>query len=339
MPSMQALEAARKIAETRYLGQPHVHRVEIGEVTENGKPTGEVGVVVVVTDKGVSAQMAPADQIPRYLRAPDTGEQVRVDIQQAPMAKDRRLWGDPAALSFTSLVPLAGDPRDWQRCFPCPIPGGVQIAPERANWVGTLSCAVRFKNADGQMKYGALTNYHVAVSAEQRGLKIGQPDGHAGDWFAKLDRWSAMQKNAQNRVDAAVLDTWREDGKYAPGCHTVKPVQHAIGAINPNPQREQRIGDRVQKSGRTTAHTTGRVVGIKSTSQVDYGDLGVLTFVDQTVVRADSGHFSQGGDSGSLVLTEDRRPYGLLFAGGGSDTIINPIGFVIDMFELEFFAA
>lgn len=73
-------------------------------------------------------------------------------------------------------------------------------------------------------------------------------------------------------------------------------------------------------------------------SNVDYGDLGVLRFVDQIVIRAASGQFSAAGDSGSFILTKDgNRPYCLLFAGGGSDTIANPIKFVMEMFGIEFF--
>ena len=79
----------------------------------------------------------------------------------------------------------------------------------------------------------------------------------------------------------------------------------------------------VQKYGRTTGQTEGRVWGVNVTVNVSYGSDGVATFVKQIWVRG--GGFSEGGDSGSLVVSMDRRPIGLLFAGGGSDTFVNPI--------------
>lgn len=48
------------------------------------------------------------------------------------------------------------------------------------------------------------------------------------------------------------------------------------------------------------------------------------------------GKFSRGGDSGSLIVTqnENKNPVGLLFAGGGRWTIANPIGLVLDAFDV-----
>jgi hypothetical protein len=63
--------------------------------------------------------------------------------------------------------------------------------------------------------------------------------------------------------------------------------------------------------------------------QVDYGNQGTATFEDQLIVRADSGEFSAGGDSGSAVANEDRFLGGLLFAGGDGITIVNRISHVV----------
>jgi hypothetical protein len=82
----------------------------------------------------------------------------------------------------------------------------------------------------------------------------------------------------------------------------------------------------VQKYGRTTALTTGVVVGVNVTIQVQYTD-GVATFINQVQIRGDKGAFSKAGDSGSLIVTRTgRNPVALLFAGGGTSTFANPIG-------------
>ena len=63
----------------------------------------------------------------------------------------------------------------------------------------------------------------------------------------------------------------------------------------------------------TTETTTGAVETVSATSQVDYGTgNGIATFSDQFVIRADSGDFSQGGDSGSAIVDEDGFVGGLL---------------------------
>jgi hypothetical protein len=96
--------------------------------------------------------------------------------------------------------------------------------------------------------------------------------------------------------------------------------------------RDLQLGDRVQKTGRTTEHTTGMVEVVDTSSVVDYGaGLGNATYQDQLVVRADSGDFSAPGDSGSAIITEDNYLGGLLFAGGSGVTIANKISHVVSL--------
>ena len=51
--------------------------------------------------------------------------------------------------------------------------------------------------------------------------------------------------------------------------------------------------------------------------------------MDQIIIS--DGTFSSGGDSGSLIVTDDgsANPVGLLFAGSPVDTIANPIDTVL----------
>lgn len=341
VPNEALLEAKQKI-EDQYLGKGRVHTVYIGEIEKAGVNNGQIGVVALVDEKIPIAQLSADEIIPRSVEA--EGDCIPVDVQQSPQPTDLRLMlnsmdlVDFAIAQTTDVLPQGID--EWRQCFQVPIPGGVQIAPENAGWVGTLTCACIGKDVDGREIVGCLSNYHVAVSEERPGVRMGQPAGAGGDWFAKLVSWSPMQfsTGASNRVDAAFMSTWRDDGIYAPGCHTVKPEQYKIGKINPSPVLQHRIGDRVQKSGRTTGHQFGRVVGVDATSHIGYGQ-GTARFVGQTIIRGDNGDFSGPGDSGSLVLSEDNRPYGLLFAGGGGTTIINTIADVMEVMKVRFFSA
>ena len=59
---------------------------------------------------------------------------------------------------------------------------------------------------------------------------------------------------------------------------------------------------KVQKYGRTTGHTHGTITGIRATITVNYRT-GKARFVNQLVITG-KGTFSQGGDSGSLIVSE-----------------------------------
>lgn len=91
------------------------------------------------------------------------------------------------------------------------------------------------------------------------------------------------------------------------------------------------INQVVLKSGRTTGFTMGTISSTNTTVSVQYqagcgkGRKFRVTFTNQIVITP--GTFSAGGDSGSLVVTDDvnKQPVGLLFAGSSSATIANPI--------------
>jgi hypothetical protein len=95
------------------------------------------------------------------------------------------------------------------------------------------------------------------------------------------------------------------------------------------------VGQAVQKYGRTTQLTKGTIKAINGTFTVCYDSSCSLNakFIDQIVVGP--GNFSKAGDSGSLVVTNDSYAYpiGLLFAGGGGITIVNPIDDVLSSFS------
>jgi hypothetical protein len=91
------------------------------------------------------------------------------------------------------------------------------------------------------------------------------------------------------------------------------------------------LGQRVEKYGRSTELTTGRVIALDATVMVDYGGGQIAQFVHQIVIGG--GGFAKAGDSGSLVVSQDGlHPVGLLFAGTHTVTIANPISDVLTAF-------
>jgi hypothetical protein len=84
-----------------------------------------------------------------------------------------------------------------------------------------------------------------------------------------------------------------------------------------------RLGLTVQKMGRTTCLTEGRIKAVSVNVDVSYSALGggVAKFVDQIEIAGIDQTFASAGDSGSLIVTQDSCPraVALLFAGTSSD--------------------
>lgn len=107
-----------------------------------------------------------------------------------------------------------------------------------------------------------------------------------------------------------------------------------IGTIS-SVVRAPAVGLGVKKSGRTTGFTTGSITSINATVSVRYpkncgsGGGSTFTFTNQVVVGGSG--FSAGGDSGSVIVTNNScaQPVALLFAGSSTSTIGNPAGQVL----------
>jgi hypothetical protein len=97
------------------------------------------------------------------------------------------------------------------------------------------------------------------------------------------------------------------------------------------------VGLAVAKSGRTSGFTTGTISSINTSVSVQYqpscgqGKKFVVSYTNQVVINSST--FSAGGDSGSLIVSNDnpscRHPVALLFAGSSSTTIGNPVSDVL----------
>lgn len=298
-----------------------IHSVYAGRNIVNGIDRG-AAVVCVVEDKGPRAY---SECIPPYIVTP-SGNKIPTDVVQ-----DRKK--DNLRLVLPDYSPFAEN--DYQRCYNCPIPGAVQVAPEGKNWVGSGGAAVRVKNADGTVWYGIVTNNHVAGGVGAIGQKLCQPHGRAG-WIGVFKIVLPIYLDGRaNYVDVAIADTFRTDGPFAPGTHTVIPRQLTFGRINPSPKDAQ-VRDIAKQEGRTIGATVGQCIGVNGTSHVGY-DGGTAVFRGQDVYEASVGQFSAGGHSGSIIFSEDMRPMSLLFAGGGKQTLGNPIRFVMEATGMEFF--
>lgn len=229
------------------------------------------------------------------------------------------------------IVAYADGPADPKRAFPRPVPIGVSAGHVSIS-AGTLGARV----TDGRNVF-VLSNNHVLAASNQgrEGDHVLQPgvvDGGRDpqDQLGTLADFEPIRFCSVgcpgNRIDAALAATTVEDvGNTTP--------DGGYGTPRSRPA-EAELGMTVQKYGRTTGQTAGRITGIHATIDVGYRGSNAR-FVDQIVIS--DGTFSNPGDSGSLVVTKgkllgDRRPVALLFAGSNVSTIANPIDFVLDRF-------
>lgn len=127
-----------------------------------------------------------------------------------------------------------------------------------------------------------------------------------------------------NRVDAALIEVAETD---------VRADIVDIGV--PKGVKQAQIEMKVQKSGRTTCHTSeGPITGVDATiGPIFYGPGRFAYFSDQIVISKPG--FSAGGDSGSLVLDMDGYAVGKLFAGSESITIANPIQPYLELLDAD----
>ncbi len=231
--------------------------------------------------------------------------------------------------------PPNDDAIDPRRSFPRPVPIGVSTGQVDVT-AGTI--AARVVSPEGVF---ALSNNHVYANKNDanlgdRVLQPGRADGgvEPNDAIGVLHDFEPIRFCAPfpscpaNVIDAAIARTTTEqlgagtpaDGYGIPRAETTRP----------------RLGMEVQKYGRTTGPTTGRITGINAVLNVGFRE-GTARFTGQVVI-ARSG-FSGPGDSGSLIVSrgrgeDDRRPVALLFAGSETSTIANPIDAVLERFDV-----
>lgn len=278
--------------------------------TEHGQET----IVVITKDDFRGPQQA----------VPGTLYALPVSVKPQPRIRDLRFW----LADYPAPRPDPFGP-DHQNCHNEPVPGGVQLQPRGAGWLGTLGCACSFVAPAGHRRWGILSNWHVMVTGSSPGA---HPQHQPTDQYpaiAHLTDFEEVSAGKTNYIDAAVADADID------GLHSVGPQLLGAGKMATEPTDAlQDIA--VAKSGRTTGYQLGLCVGTGAVVSIGYGNF-TATFHDQDVFEGSTGDFSGPGDSGSLIFTAaDRSPVALLFAGGGGTTIGCPIRHVIDRFKIHF---
>jgi hypothetical protein len=217
---------------------------------------------------------------------------------------------------------------------------------------GTIGARVR----DAAGNVYLLSNNHVLANAnnaqlDDSALQPGPIDGGSdpADRIGGLTAFEPLQLGFMgygtdpptNYIDAAIArsstsllsnSTPTDDGYGVPS-GTIVGDGNGDGVID---NESQLLGRAVQKYGRTTKLTQGQVSEVNVTIDVCY-DIFCFTagrFLDQVGICCAG--FSDGGDSGSLIVTGDanKNPVALLFAGGDNRTFANRIDVVLNRFNV-----
>lgn len=294
------IQEVKESNEESLLGFVNVVGLGIGYKTVKGKATDETCISIYVQKKVAVKDLKSCDQIPKKL------DDIKTDVIEV---------GRIETQAFTSRVR--------------PAKPGYSLGHGRVT-AGTFGCLVR--KACFPRRIFMLSNNHVL--ANSNAARIGDPILQPGradggslpkDAIARLSRFIRIRFNdpeAYNLVDAAIA----------------KPIDRrnviaSIAGIGiPKGTVEATLGMAVIKSGRTTETTVGKVIGVDVTVAVGFGSPGVAYFRNQILTT----NMSQGGDSGSLLLSEKTsEATGLLFAGSSRVTVHNNISNVLIALGVE----
>jgi hypothetical protein len=253
-----------------------------------------------------------------------------------------KLDGLPVEVQVTGLVMARTDPTAR---FPRPVPTGVSTGHPNIT-AGTIGARVR----DALGNVYALSNNHVY--ADQNRANLGDPvlqpgtiDGgqYPGDQIGVLDSYVPIDFSfsGYNLMDAAIaLSSEADLGNSTPADGYGIPNSTIYGDGNGDGYFDSTadlLGLPVQKYGRTTLLTQGTVTEVNVFVEVCYE--AIFNFCIKSAYMYDQlgispGTFSGGGDSGSLIVTDDAQnnPVGLLFAGGSDRTFANRIDLVLREF-------
>jgi hypothetical protein len=300
----------------------------LGVKWSGGKSTGEPALLVLVSHKVEKELLSKADLIP------STVEGVQTDILAI---------GQPVAGGGAYTGPGSQTLAERSR----PAEGGYSVGHVDIT-AGTIGTCVYDIQPGGSTnppshglgippRYYILSNNHVLANSNNANLGdlILQPGPFDGgtdpdNGIARLSRFVPITffppvplPFHRNLVDAAIAE-----GEFHDLDREIYWIGHVRGWRR---KADVNVGMRVQKTGRTTNYTLGRITAINATINVGYGGGRVARFRDQIVTT----NISAGGDSGSLVTTEDNIAVGLLFAGSSIATIINHIENVRSLLRVE----
>jgi len=302
LESLDVLESRHVLRVRKIFEDRNIVGIGVSQKETEKKETGELGLCFYVEKKVAKSKLDPNKMIPPVLSVADRTA-VFTDVKQ-----------------IGKVVPQINTKRS-------PIQSGFSIGDGVET--GTLSAIVK----KGK-KFFLLSNSHVLAKAGKG--KVGTPIIYPGD----LDLGGAAKQpvgtlshvvpfqvteDFVNRVDAAMAEL---DEDFVDELNfSIRGAKQPLAVIEPT--RDMKVVIR----GRTSGNSEGTIKDVHFSIVLPYPDVGKVGFIDQVLAT----RYSQGGDSGSLVVDKETgKVVGLHFAGSPDGSVFNPIGDVIKALKFDF---
>jgi hypothetical protein len=283
--------------------------VSLGDRRVQGRSTGELALKVFVRRK------FPLSVIPEEYRLPPAFDGVRIDVEQIGLIRT-----------------LEAESNDF---MPNPMAPAEKISPGMS--IGACSCEMNLTGTLGVIVKDRKGVPHILSSDHILRPACDHPSGpfifapsvrDAGNRepSAEFRVGISSHSGLVSQVDAAIaaiLVDFDPGVLYVGGPAAVVPAE---------------AGMLVHKFGRTTRYTRGLVLEAEGDVKVYSRRLGTnIKYQNQIVIEWFQGTpFSEGGDSGSLVLrTKTNEAVGLLFSGADGYSFANHAWRVMDELEVD----
>jgi len=314
-----AVTEAHESEQDALFAKENVVGVATGHKIKEGKDTGELCVTVFVSQKLDKALLKVNDLVP------DTVGGFKTDIVETGEIFAEQS-GEVAMKEELGIEVLKQRVR--------PAKGGFSVGHYKIT-AGTIATCVYdlapFPSVPP--RYYILSNNHVLANSND--ARIGDPilqpgpyDGGSvpGDIIARLSRFVPIRFKTPTATPLNYVDAAIAEGEF----HNLDREIYWIGYVQ-QVKSNPKVGDIVEKTGRTTNFTTGKIIATNATVDVNYGGGRVARFTRQIVTT----NMSAGGDSGSLVCDIKEGAVGLLFAGSSTITVINSILYVQSLLRIR----
>lgn len=309
---MSELELLKDSIQDRIISMPSVNGIGVGMKWVNGQPTNKPAILVFVQSK-----------------MPKDGVISKYSVQEVIPKKIDGITTDVVEVGYIKKQGLTAEVRPIKPGYSC---GHGDIT------CGTIGGI--FIDRDGDPVI--LSNNHVL--ANENKASVGDPIYQPGPadttgdisfkgwddtpaqlpYFATLKNFVQLQSsgNTQDTAIAKIHNKFMESGMVDYMYPVINKQLSGVGSA--------KVGMQVQKLGRTTGYTTGRVIATNASFTVGY-DFGEARFNNCVVCSA----MSKGGDSGSIIMDTNMNAIALLFAGSNKVTLGTPMQPIINQYGLS----
>lgn len=309
---MEDVIKAKESIEDQYLNLKTVNGVGVGQKWVNGTPTDTAAILIFVQKKSsqsnLMSKFSASELIPKEIDGiPTDVIEVGDLVKQGFESKIRPIVpGYSCGHGKITAGTIGGIFLDKDN-HPVVLSNNHVLSNENNAQIGDLIYQPGPLDSRGSLAFNGWNN----------------PPANT-PYFATLKDFVQLSQsgNKQDSAIAKIHESFINAGMINPVYPTVNKPLAGFG--------NAAVNMAVQKMGRTTGYTTGRIIGLNASFTIGY-DIGQLRFNECVVCSP----MSAGGDSGSLIFDMNMNAVALLFAGSEKVTLANAIAPVVSRYGLK----